>query len=103
MQYTSAYIYISQSWCNLLSYQGYQWAQGQAMIPITMAEESLNSKVREVGEDFVNQIFSGMSGQEVKKIHVEKDKVYNNLQKVGRKGACYCFGFIRKHLKPELG
>lgn len=73
------------------------------MLPINMAEESLNSKVVEVGEDFVYQIFSGMSAQEVKKNHVEKDRLYNNLQKVGRKGACNCLNLTRERLKPELG
>jgi hypothetical protein len=47
--------------------QAYQWMQGQAMQPLEMAEAAVLAKTQELGQEFCNTIFSGISTQELKK------------------------------------
>ena len=47
--------------------------QGQAMVPLQLAEDSLANKLKELNEDFVNLVFSGIAIQELKKRFTEKD------------------------------
>lgn len=47
--------------------------QGQAMVPFQLAEDSLANKLKELNEDFVNLVFSGVAIQELKKKFTEKD------------------------------
>ena len=43
------------------------------MANLISAEEALASKVKELGEDFVHLVLSGISSQELKKTHMAKD------------------------------
>ena len=47
--------------------------QGQPLVPLQLAEESLSNKLKELSEDFVNLVFSGIAIQEIKKRFTEKD------------------------------
>ena len=47
--------------------------QGQPLVPLQLAEESLSNKLKELNEDFVNLVFSGIAIQELKKKFTEKD------------------------------
>ena len=47
--------------------------QGQTMVPFQLAEDSLANKLKELNEDFVNLVFSGIAIQELKKKFTEKD------------------------------
>lgn len=54
--------------------QAYQWMQGHAMQNLVGAEEALAAKVRDIGEDFIYLVFSGISSQELKRTHMAKDR-----------------------------
>lgn len=43
------------------------------MVPFQLAEDSLANKLKELNEDFVNLVFSGIAIQELKKKFTEKD------------------------------
>ena len=47
--------------------------KGQAMVPLQLAEDGLANKLKELNEDFVNLVFSGIAIQELKKRFTEKD------------------------------
>ena len=49
--------------------------QGQAMVPLQLAEDSLANKLKELNEGFVNLIFSGIAIQDLKKRFTEKDTI----------------------------
>jgi hypothetical protein len=53
--------------------KAYMWAHGMAMVPLTTSEEQLSDKIKQVGEDFINTLFSGISPQDLKKMHLEKE------------------------------
>jgi hypothetical protein len=53
--------------------QAFKWIQGEAWAPIDCAEQCLNQKLLEIGEDFTHLVFSGVSSQELKKLFTEKD------------------------------
>ena len=43
------------------------------MEDINSCVEALDEKVKQVGQDFINQLFSGIPPQELKKLYVEKE------------------------------
>jgi hypothetical protein len=53
--------------------QAFKWIEGEAWAPLGMAEQCLNQKVQDIGEDFTHLVFSGVSSQELKKQFLEKD------------------------------
>jgi len=48
-------------------YQAYQWMQGSAMQALECAEAAVAAKTQELGQEFCNTIFSGISTMELKK------------------------------------
>jgi hypothetical protein len=46
--------------------------QGEAMVLLEKAEQALKAKSESM-EDFLDLLFSGISGQELKKLYMEKD------------------------------